>query len=1027
MSIKWTAITMNKTGIRFGTILLVLLLMIAATASGQYFGRNKVQYEDFEFQTLETEHFKIYFYPAEKRAILDAAAMLEQWIARFENIFGYTFASSQPVILYANHADFQQTNVISGLIPQSVGGVTEGLQNRMVIPLTGVGRENDHVLGHELVHAYHYDIMKKQGQSMRSSRRMPLWLIEGMSEYLTIGHHDPLTSMWLRDAVLHDDVPTIEEVAGNQKYFPYRYGHAIWAFITGTYGDQVIQSLFNAMLEQNWSKSVAAVLDIPSDSLSAQWQRAVRETYSPQLEGRTKPSEVGRAIAREEADMNLSPSLSPDGEKVAYLSNRDLFSIDLYLADTQTGEVITRLDKSETDAHFDALRFMNSAGAWSPDGNQLAFVVFRKGDNWIALYDVTKQSIDRLVSTKPVNAVTYLSWSPDGRQLVFSGSQDGIKDLYTIDLQTEKIAQLTDDAYAEIQPAWSPDGKTIAFATDRGQDTDLDALEYGDMKIGILNVKDRDVELLSIEGPAKHINPNFSPDGEELYVVADPDGVSDVYRYNFDESKWYRVTRVATGISGLTELSPALSVARQSGEMVVTVFEKTNTHLYQIDTEALKGEPFEYLSGEYAMNTRMPSAKTTTLVDRYLQRGAENRVRLGDTQMSSYDPDLSLVYVGQSAGVAINRYGSGIGGGVNMLFSDMLGNHMLSVDARINGGLKDLGGQAYYMNRDNRIHWGGGVGHIPYETARVYSGYDTLNVEGENIPVRRLDLVRQRIFNDHLQVSAEYPYSQNRRLEWGAGYTLIYYNREVNRTYQTLSGAVVRTETEDLENPSPLHLVQSSIAYVGDYSTMGFTAPVQGKRYRFEVEPTAGSLRFMTVLADYRHYINLSQVTLAGRVMHYGRYLRDAEDDRLSPLWLGYETWIRGYSLGSYDPGQECTRMNNLNTCPELDRLMGSRVGVVNLEVRVPVFGIERYGLINFPYLPTDFVGFVDGGVAWTKNESPDWTFKETSDKRIPVFSAGLAARVNLFGYLVGQIYYAYPFQRPERGAHWGFTIAPGW
>jgi hypothetical protein len=45
----------------------------------------------------------------------------------------------------------------------------------------------------------------------------------------------------------------------------------------------------------------------------------------------------------------------------------------------------------------------------------------------------------------------------------------------------------------------------------------------------------------------------------------------------------------------------------------------------------------------------------------------------------------------------------------------------------------------------------------------------------------------------------------------------------------------------------------------------------------------------------------------------------------------------------------------------------------------------------------------------------------------VPVFSAGISSRFNLFGYMVLEAYYAFPFQRPERGAHFGFQIAPGW
>jgi hypothetical protein len=102
-------------------------------------------------------------------------------------------------------------------------------------------------------------------------------------------------------------------------------------------------------------------------------------------------------------------------------------------------------------------------------------------------------------------------------------------------------------------------------------------------------------------------------------------------------------------------------------------------------------------------------------------------------------------------------------------------------------------------------------------------------------------------------------------------------------------------------------------------------------------------------------------------------------------------------------------------------------VAVVNLEARVPVLGTERFGLISFPYLPTDLVAFVDAGVAWNQGDGARLVWERDTPDRIPVVSTGVSARMNLFGALVLEVYYAYPFQRPKKGAHWGMSFVPGW
>jgi Tol biopolymer transport system component len=886
------------------------------------------------------------------------------------------------------------------------------------------------VLGHELVHAYQYDIMKNEGRGLRAAGQMPLWFVEGMAEYLTIGHAAPLTSMWMRDAVLHEDVPTIEKISKSGKYFPYRYGHALWAYITGRWDDSIVPGLYNAVIGTGFKKGFNQLFKISMDSLSTEWQTAIKTTYGEQIKNRTKPAKVGKKIVTGEGGTNLSPVMSPDGEYIAFISNRELFTLDLFLADAKTGEIIDKLVSSGTSEHFDALRFMDSAGSFSPNSNLFAFVVFEDGDNELAIVDVSNRSIQKVVELEGIDAITNLAWSPNGDKIAIAGMFGGIGNLYLYDLESKNLNQLTDDPYAQIQPAWSPDGETLAIVTDQYPGREYESMVQGTMNIGLIDVQSNEMRILSMVEGIKHINPQFSPDGKSLYFISNPDGFSDIYRYSFDTEQYYRVTRIATGISGLTGLSPAMSVARETGRMVFNVFEKMEYNIYALTPEQLKGEEYAPSHADFMANVTLPPR--TAGQDNYVDNYVDNPIMPGhpddNFRQTDYDADLRLVYVGQTGvGIAVNRFGTGLGGGINMLFSDLLGNHQLSVSAQVNGGIKDLGGQAFYLNRDHRIHYGAVVGHIPYQTGRMFSGIDSIKVDGQPVPVRDMTLLRQRVFYDQIAGVAEYPLSTNRRFEMNAGYTRISYDYEAEEITTTLGGTYIDSQTRDIDSPDALNLFQSSLAYVGDYSYFGFTSPIRGSRFRFEVEPTFGSLRFLTALADYRQYYFLNPVTFAFRFLHHGRYMQDAESQQLTPYFLGFETWVRGYDLGSFNPREECTETGNLFACPEFDRMVGSRVGVMNLEFRVPFFGTEQFGLLNFPYLPTELLAFFDAGVAWTKTEEPKLKFDEQTTERVPLFSTGLAARVNILGYLVGQVYYAYPFQRPEKGAHFGFLIAQGW
>ena len=231
---------------------IAILAAGVCSAEAQYFGRNKVQYDTFEFKTLKTDHFDIYYYEEERELANHVARMAERWYARLTRALDHHLSGRQPLVLYASHPHFEQTNVVSGLMGEGTGGVTEGLRRRIVLPAGASLAETDHVVGHELVHAFQYDIGTGNLQRMAL---LPLWFIEGMAEYLSLGPNDPHTAMWMRDAVLSERLPTIKELQ-DPKYFPYRYGQALWAYLGSRFGDNVVG---NAMFSAMGGDAIAAI------------------------------------------------------------------------------------------------------------------------------------------------------------------------------------------------------------------------------------------------------------------------------------------------------------------------------------------------------------------------------------------------------------------------------------------------------------------------------------------------------------------------------------------------------------------------------------------------------------------------------------------------------------------------------------------------------------------------------------------------------------------------------------------------
>ncbi|MEM8488386.1 MAG: peptidase S9 [Bacteroidota bacterium] len=1035
---------------------LLLLLLGVPSAQAQYFGRNKVQYDNFEFKQFDTEHFTFFFYPESEEAVMDAARMAERWYERHSLVYLRQFADKKPIILYANDADFHQTNIINGTLGEGTGGVTESLKQRVVMPLTGHYAETDHVLGHELVHSFQYDIaFAEQGgeeQVRFNLRNIPLWFIEGTAEYLSVGRDDAHTAMWLRDAVLRDDLPTIDDLTNKPyQYFPYRYGQAYMAYIGGKYGDVSVSNLYKLAGRTGLDTAFVHTLGIEPDSLSTEWAAAIKDAYLPFLSGRTPAAESGREIVSREEEggrYNIAPVLSPDGRYVAFLSEKDLFSINLFIADTRTGEVIQKLSKRTADSHFDSMRFISTAGTWSPDGKQFAFITFANGDNEIAIWNLDSGKIDRRIHLGDVSALLNLAWSPDGQFLAISGMNGGISDLYVLDLDSNEVRQLTEDRYADLQPVWSPDGTQIAFVSDRGtRGTDFDRLAYGDLTVSMIDVEAGEIQSLDLFDRGVQHNPQFSPDGKDLFFISNHDGFKDIYRAELNTKEVYAITNLQTGASGITATAPAMSIASQSGIMAFSVYGNNAYTIYSLDAEETEGNPLvnaslmpgvlastgilqtdglaaaiggdEVGSAGATYAGLLPPMKSPEegIVGAYLSDAGLGLPENPEYDIKEYSSRLKLDYVAPpSVGVSVGGpFGAGLGGSLGFYFSDMLGNHNLTVSVLANGTLKDVGGQVAYLNQKRRLNYGFYGAHIP-----VIFGYTGgFSTAGDGSLLYN-ELI-QRLFIQQVGSYASYPISTTRRIEVSAGMARYGFDYQV-RTFDQIGN---RTSGDSgIQEPDPLYLGQVGVAYVKDTANFGFVSPLNGTRQRVQVSPSFGTDSFVTLTTDYRQYFHTKPFTFAFRGLHIGNYGAD-ENAVFGNEYLGstyYQGFVRGYNLNNFS-ADECSTA----ACPESSRLSGTRIAMASAEIRMPLLGNEQIGLINFPYLPTELTLFADIGMAWTAEESPEFTLSRNATGRSPVASAGISSRFLLFGAAILEVYYAYPFQRPEKGAHFGLQLSPGW
>lgn len=1069
---------------RMALMTLGLVALGAAPLTAQYFGQNKVQYRTFDFKVIETEHFDVYFYERERQAALDAGRMAERAYARLSRVLHHQFRARKPIILYASHTDFQQTNALSGNISEGTQGVTDFYKHRMVLPFTGAYADFAHVLQHEMVHQFQYDIYSKGtpggGIQTLIAVNPPGWFIEGMAEYLSVGPIDPPTAMWLRDAALEGRLPTIEQLTFNPNIFPYRFGHAIFSYIGERWGDEAIGEILQSSATAGIEGALRRATGLTVDQLSNDWRDAVQLTYLPQIADHSRARHFAQPVLtrrRTGGNYNLAPALTPDGREIAFFSERGGFSMDLWLADAETGRVKGRLVNTRQSTNYESLRFILSSGSFSPDGRYFAIAVKRKEKDDLVILDVRRGGRESRRIEVPLDGLETPTWSPDGERLVFTGLDGGMADLFIVNRDGSDLKRLTQDRYAELHPAWSPDGKAIAFTTDRGPETDFDILRFGNFRIALYHLDTDKIELLPHMDEGKNINPVWAPDGKSLAFVSDRTGISNIFLYDLGERLIYQITDIYTGVTGIAPLSPVLSWAREADRLAFAYYERGSEEVYAVDNpRALRREPYRgthrtviatlvHEQPQTAQDTAdvhaaLPADSARSSASVYRSTGGFRNsaakppatqdttpaappvsiatlldsatLSLPDTTQFSFHPykvRYSTDFVARpTIGYSRDNFGRGFFGGTAITLSDILGDHNLVFSGALNGRISEAQVLAAYINRRKRLGWAAGGQQQP-----IYF-YSPTRTERRDLPpgpgvtdsgytrVTRLRrFVVRQVFGE-----ASYPFSRYSRVELGLGLiNLSDATLEIGQVFDDNNSYLGTTNLQTIDGPT-VNYVQPSIAFVHDKTLFSAVGPFAGTRMRIEYSPTYGDWQFHAGTFDFRKYLFARPFTLAVRGLFFGRYGGAADT---FPVFLGNTELIRGYTAGSVID-HECRNVFNdassRTGCNALDELIGSKVAVANVELRFPL--ARNVNLLGLPLPPVEGAMFFDVGVAWNENSILKWQRDAGDDPlrvRIPLRSWGGSVRANILGFVILRVDYTRPLDRVYNKAYWTVSVGP--
>ncbi len=957
---------------------LAAIVLLPGLAWSQNFGQNKVQYQTKNWQYVQSEHFDIYFYQGGEHAATFTAAVAESALVSLSRTFQFQLIARIPFLIYNSHNDFEETNVTFGLQPESVGGFTEFFKGRIVIPYEGSNEQFRHVIHHELQHAVllQYFYGAGAGAVIRGITRfqIPLWLNEGLAEYES-QHWDTNADNMIRDAVLNDYLPSLLQL----EYMAYQGGQSFYYWVERRYGRAKITELLQELRStRNVNTAFLRALGESLEVVSEQWQKTLKQWYWPEIERRQAPTDFANAFTDHRKTSNYinnSPALSPDGSRLVYLTDRSgLF--DIRLINAITGHDMGKLVSGQKQSGIEELKWLRPGISWAPDNNRIVFAAKSGWQDVLHVVDVHRRKMIR--TYKPgFEGIWNPSWSPDGKYIVFTGMKETRGDLYLLNVETEEVKQITNDAFSDFEPTWSPDGRWIAFSSDRGEpgatsETAIWQHDYGNSDIYLIRPDGAGLQRIT-SLPSAEFAPEFYHNSDSLLYLSDRNGISNVYLKVLSTGEEQPLTDLLVGIQ-------QMSIANSGQRLAFTSFYRGGYDIYlwrnplsnigkyttlEI-TNALKYRDFPLDSLDSPQMASMSNEQTqgrpyqNFAFDRDFTRGIisngaalqqdeveapqDNLQADGSFRVRSYKPSFSVDYVGGVTGYDPFFGLQGLG---QVYLSDLTGNHQIGIGAYLNRSIANSDFALSYMFQGWRPSMYFAFGQqVNFYLSNLQGDFDLFG-----------SIERFRFIN--LIGGVSYPFSRFDRIDFSAAYL---YTIQDNLTY---------IDVPSLKSSAAVF----SVELTRDNTRWGYYGPDDNRRNSISASfsPGIGSIprEFATVQADFRSYKALSrQWGLAWRTAGGASFGKKPQRFILGgiPNWLNRE-FARG--LGSSDISdltfsEFIYPVRGTNYYEQI----GTRYFLVNAEIRFPFI---QFLLLQAP-IPLFFqqvrgAVFFDAGSTWENSK----------------------------------------------------------
>jgi hypothetical protein len=454
---------------------------LAAPAAAQtpfvpYFGKNNIHYDTFDWRIYETDHFEIYYYTDLEKHLERIASYAESAYQQVSSDLRHDLSSKVQMVLFKTHSEFEQQNVLPGQAQEGVGAFVESFRGRMLLPIDDPPDRLYGLIVHELTHSFENDIIPVP--LIRNT--VPLWVHEGLSDYER-ADWVPLDLMSVRDAAVADIVPRMSEMQGygtsGNVRLVYNLGHALFEFIEARFGKEGIRQFLFSLRKSvigGGEDAYEEAFRMTPEEFDQAFERYLKDRFKP-FRDRERPADYGRNLAPSPEKTPYSQAYSiapsPSGDLLAVMTgNRKDGELDILIVSAKDGSIVRNLTEGfDKDYGFTNLTFMPIDRmamhwmAWSAKGDRIAYMVRTEKERSLIVQNVLTRKVEVRVPMKSVDEPESPSFSPDGRMIAVSALRGGIGDIFTVDLETQEVVNMTTDDFFDYAPMFSPDGKYLIY------------------------------------------------------------------------------------------------------------------------------------------------------------------------------------------------------------------------------------------------------------------------------------------------------------------------------------------------------------------------------------------------------------------------------------------------------------------------------------------------------------------------------------------------------------------------------------